>query len=98
MKELEEILLEFQAHGLTPAKIEFALDLDYGSIEKALLTDDPIMITLLKVVRTYPWLLEIAEHGYDGTESERILLHNAVNVFINEKHNKKLKGAANGTG
>jgi len=89
VKEIEGIIAEFQSHGISQTSIEHALDLGFGSIERALLTDDPEMISLLRIVRTYPWLLEVAENNYDETKAERILLHNAVDIFVNEKHNKK---------
>lgn len=88
MKEIESILIDFQAHGISQVNIEHALDLSFGSIERAKLTDDPEMITLLRIVRTYPWLLQVAENNYDEIESSRILLHNAVDILVSAEKRK----------
>lgn len=91
MTKIEEILIDFQAMGITASAMEIALGLEIGSIETASVTDNPEMIILLKIVKVYPWLLEVAEHEYDENMSQRIMLHNAVDIMMNERHNKKVK-------
>jgi hypothetical protein len=91
MTIIEEIVVEFQAHGISPAQIERALDLDQGMLSRGNLIEDKEVIALLKIVRTYPWLLEVAEARYDENESKRILLHHAVDQMINDKINKEKK-------
>jgi hypothetical protein len=82
MSLIEEILAEFQAYGITIAQIERVLDLHQGALDTGNLIDDPEIIALLKIVRTYPWLLEVAEADYDENESKRILLHHAIDQMI----------------
>ena len=88
MHVIEEILVEFQAQGITASAIERVFDLEQGALKSACQTDNPEIITLLRMVRVYPWLIEVAEHGFDGERSQRILLHNAVDIMMNERHNK----------
>lgn len=96
MTKIEEILIDFQAMGITTSAIKLAFDLDQGSIEIANISDNPEMITLLKIIRTFPWLLEVAEYNYDENISKRTLLHNAVDVIMNKQYNDKLKEKYNG--
>jgi len=91
METIDGILLEFQSMGVTEAAIERSLDLKQGDIRRACLIDDPEMVALLKIVRTYPWLLEVAELGYKENSSKRIMLHNAIDIMMNKEHNDKLK-------
>jgi hypothetical protein len=89
MTKIEEILIEFQSEGITPAAIERALDLNQDSLTISNLIDDPETIALLKIIRTYPWLLEVVEKRYDQNEAKRILLHHTIDQMINEKVNKE---------
>lgn len=91
MEEIDGILIEFQSMGVTEAVIERSLDLKRGDIRRACLIDDPEMLALLKIVRTYPWLLEVAMLGYKENSSKRIMLHNAIDAMMNKEHNDKLK-------
>ena len=95
MTEIEEILIDFQAMGISSSAIERAFDLKIGDINRANLIDDPEVLALLRIAQTYPWLLEVAQNRYDEDKSKRIMLHNAVdsimNIEHNIEHNKKLK-------
>lgn len=91
MHIIEEILIEFQAEDITASAIERSLELKQGALQIAIMTDDPEVVALLKMVRTYPWLLEVAEHNFREDNALRILLHNAVNVMVNEKYNNTNK-------
>lgn len=92
MHEIEEILLDLQTMGFSSSAIERALDLNQGDLQYAILTDNPETITLLRIIKTFPWILEVAEHNYMENSSQRILLHNAVDIIMNEQYNEKLKG------
>lgn len=91
METIDGILIEFQSMGITEAAIERSLDLKQGDIRRACLIDDPEMVALLKLVRAYPWLLEVAEFGYKENSSKRIMLHNAIDMMMNKQYNDKLK-------
>jgi hypothetical protein len=41
-------------------------------------------VSLLKYIRVFPWLLEVAENDYDYAISQKIHLSTAMNSFINE--------------
>jgi hypothetical protein len=87
--EIEEILVEFQAEGITQTQIERTLDLGQGSLDVGNLINEPETTALLRIVRAFPWLLEVAEKRFDENESKRILLHQAVDVMVNKKINKE---------
>lgn len=88
MNKIEEILIEFQSNGISEPAIERIFELDQGSLRIAKLTEDPEIIALLKMIRTFPWLIDVADKRFDESHSKRILLHNAVDLMMNEKHNK----------
>ena len=48
----------------------------------------PELLVLMKIIKTYPWLLEVADKNYDEFESKRILGHSAVDIAINMQANK----------
>jgi hypothetical protein len=91
MHKIEEMLIEFGSMGISEAAIERALDLGQGSLRVASLTEDPEATVLLRLIRVYPWLIDVAESNFDENTSQRIMLHNAVDVMMNEKHNKLKK-------
>ncbi|MHC6203551.1 hypothetical protein ACYULU_10200 [Breznakiellaceae bacterium SP9] len=41
-------------------------------------------IALLKFLRLFPWLLDVAEHSYDYDASQKIFLHSAFNTMLNK--------------
>ncbi len=88
MTFIEETLIELHANfGWTQASIERALGLEM----KALSTKDPKpeLVALMKIIKVYPWLIEVADSNYDEFESKRILGHNAVDIAVNMQANKK---------
>jgi len=40
-------------------------------------------IALLKYLRTFPWLIEVAEHKFNFNTAQKIFLGTALNVFVN---------------
>jgi DNA-binding transcriptional regulator YiaG len=39
-------------------------------------------VALLKFLRVFPWLLDVAEHPYDYDTSQKIFLHSAFNMMF----------------
>jgi hypothetical protein len=84
MTFIETTLAEFQANGISQAQIERSLDLPINTLDVSNLINDPEIIALLNIIKTYPWLIDVAQKNYDHLESKRILLHNAVDTLINK--------------
>lgn len=88
MTFIEEFLIELNANfGYTQASIERALDLEIGSLSTE--NPSPELLVLMKIVKTYPWLIEVADQNYDEFEAKRILGHNAVDLHVNKLANEK---------
>lgn len=89
MTIIEETLIELYAnYGYTRGCVERILNLKANSLS----TENPApeLIALMKVIRTYPWLLKVADNNYDEFEAKRILGHVAVDLFVNQLANKKI--------
>ena len=43
---------------------------------------DEALLPLLKLVNTFPWLLEVADCGYDPEESEKIMIKAAIDAGL----------------
>jgi hypothetical protein len=41
-------------------------------------------VALLKFLRVYPWLLDVAEHSYDYDTSQEIFLKSAFNIMLHK--------------
>ena len=70
--------------GYSMAAIERALELPQRTISrwKANKELSSIGIALLRIIRTYPWILEVAEKKFDFNDAWIIYIQNAVNDFI----------------
>ena len=90
MTIIDEILIDLQGMGYTAPGLERVLGLNQGSIEIAKMTNDPEVIALLKIIKTYPWLLDVAEHNFDESMSKRIMFHSAIDAMMNDEHNRNL--------
>ncbi len=55
--------------------LERVLRLPFGTIEDSL-GNDPGLDALMRLVQTYPWLLEVAEANFDEKEAKKILIRN----------------------
>jgi hypothetical protein len=88
MTFIEEILLELYSNfGWTQGNLERALDLPMYSLKE----ETPENTALMKMIRIYPWLVEVAEKRYDEIESKRIMCHAAVDIVCNKIANKVSK-------
>ena len=45
----------------------------------------PELTALLKVVETFPWMIEVADYGYDVKLSQLYLQAIAINIEINKR-------------
>lgn len=82
MTFIEEVLIELLANfDYTQSAVERVLGLEMGTLS----TDDPSpeLLALMKVIRAYPWLLQVADKKFDDLEAKRILGHSAVDAAIN---------------
>lgn len=82
MTFIEEVLIELLANfDYTQSAVERVLGLEMGTLS----TDDPSpeLLALMKVIRAYPWMLQVADKNFDDLEAKRILGHSAVDAAIN---------------
>ena len=94
MTKIEEILIDLQAMGHSISGIERVLELEQGSLNIANFIDDPEvnnpeLLTLLKIVHTYPWILKVADQNFDLKFARSEMMHNAVDVVLNEMSKKE---------
>lgn len=70
--------------GYNEAQIERALDLDRGTIKKALkmVAPPPGLVHILKIVYTYPWILKVIDRGYDQKFARKEMLKHAVDILV----------------
>ena len=68
--------------GVTMAHFERALSLPQRTVArwKAGASSAPA-VALMRVVRTYPWMLEVADSNFDQDHARRVLLEQAAAVF-----------------
>lgn len=87
MTVIEETLIELHAnYGYTQGCIERILNLKAKSL--SIENPAPELIALMKVIRTYPWLLKVADNNYNEFEAKRILGHVAVDLIVNKQANE----------
>lgn len=82
MTFIEEVLIELLANfDYTQSAVERVLGLKMGTLS----TDDPSpeLLALMKVIRAYPWMLQVADKNFDDLEAKRISGHSAVDAAIN---------------
>ena len=87
MTIIEETLIELYAnYGYTQACVERILNLKINSLR----TEDPApeLIALMKIIKTYPWLLKVADSNYNEFEAKRILGRTAVDLIVNKQANE----------
>jgi hypothetical protein len=72
------------SQGYSLADVERALDLPTRTISRWKSGQEPSAagLTLLRFIRLFPWLIQVAENNYDETFSRSILLHEAVSEFF----------------
>ena len=71
--------------GLKNAYIERAFGLPQGEIDRQVNSGDiePALLVLMKLVATYPWLLEVADAGYKPEHANLTLAIEALKLQRN---------------
>lgn len=80
------ILEDFNENNISNASIERALDIPQRTLAKwknNQTEPSATAVALFRLIRTFPWLIEVAENKYDYTISQRIHLKSATLQLIN---------------
>jgi hypothetical protein len=83
---INEALDFFNEKNISFAGIERAVGLPQRTLTKwknGISTPTAAGIALLKYLRTFPWLIEVAEHKFDYDISQKIFLGIAFKTFVN---------------
>ena len=83
MNFVEETLLELQAdYGWTRTQIERSLDLKPQDLNDS---EKPETIALMKMIKAFPWLVEIADRDFDEDYAKKMLHQAASNIIRKEQ-------------
>jgi len=82
-KQLKELL----TFPTSDAHVERVLGLPFRTISRIRSTGrtSAVTIALLKVIKIYPWLLDVADAGFDEMASKKIMCHSAIDAMFPEK-------------
>jgi len=83
---INEVLDFFSEKNISFAGIERAVGLPQRTLTKwknGISTPTAAGVALLKYLRTFPWLIEVAEHKFNYDIAQKILLGVAFNTFVN---------------
>ena len=83
---VNEVLEFFNDKNISYAGIERAVGLPQRTLTKwknGISTPTAAGVALLKYLRTFPWLIEVAENKFDYNIAQKIFLGTALNKFIN---------------
>lgn len=83
----DSILESFAATRVSFAAIERALDLPQRTLTKwknHATSPTATGIALLKYLKLFPWLLEVAENNFEYSVSQKIFMSNALKKFIDK--------------
>jgi hypothetical protein len=85
---VKDFLKEFsEKYGSTQTSIERVLDLKQGSLKDE---EGPEVVALIKMIRTYPWLLEVAARNYNDKDAKNIIINVVVHELV-EANKETLK-------
>lgn len=82
MNLVQETLIQLQSMGHSQAEVERILSLPQRSLDSN--QDDPEVIALMKILNLYPWMLKVAEEGFDENIAKKELYHAVGEHFITE--------------
>lgn len=88
-RSVQNILEKFSVHNISMASIERALDLPQRTLIKwksGKSKPSAAGVALLRMVCTFPWLLEVADNNYEYDFSQKICVTNAVSTLLNNIH------------
>lgn len=77
----------------TDAYIERVLRLQQGSIAEGL-GNDLALNQLVKIIRLFPWVLEVADQNFDEIYAKKIIVREVANHTMKELGKLQLKMAA----
>ena len=83
---INEVLDFFNKKNISFAGIERAVGLPQRTLTKwknGISSPTAAGFALLKYLRTFPWLIEVAEHKFDFDIAQKIFLGAAFNTFVN---------------
>ena len=83
---IDDVLSFFEERKINFAGVERAIGLPQRTLTKwKNRNSSPTAagIALLKYLRTFPWLIEVAEHKFDFNIAHRIFVGTALNMFVN---------------
>src|SRR3989339_135874 len=77
------MLNELESLGNSLAGMERALDLPQRTISRWKASNEVSSggLALLRIIRTYPWIIDVADHRYEPMFAAQMLVHQAANVF-----------------
>ena len=84
-KSTKNILDDFIDNKISMSAIERALSLPQRTLTKwknGVTNPSAAGLALLKYLRTFPWLLEVAEHNFDYNTAQKIHISSAVQKFL----------------
>jgi hypothetical protein len=84
---LKQILIELDSSGYSQSSIERVLELPTGTLDK----ENPETLALMRIVKTFPWLLKVADEHFNELESKRIMCHSAIDVMTMDVMLQKLE-------
>ncbi|MCI5218584.1 MAG: hypothetical protein D3914_05195 [Candidatus Electrothrix sp. LOE2] len=82
---IKNILNDFSRNNISMAAIERALRLPQRTLtkwKKGAIRPSASGMALMKLLRLFPWLLEVADHDFDYDEAQKTHLRNALNKFV----------------
>lgn len=84
-KGIENIINDFADYNISMSAIERALEMPQRTLTKwknGISASSSSGIALMRFIRLFPWLLEVAEKKYDYNESQRIHINAAVKQLL----------------
>jgi hypothetical protein len=81
---VEQMIESLGNEDFTLAYIERALELPQRTISRWKASGElsKIGIALLRIVRTYPWILKVSEHKFDAQIAKKVLVENGMKVLM----------------
>ena len=83
---IDDALNFFNERNISFAGIERAVGLPQRTLTKwknGISSPTAAGIALLKYLKTFPWLIDVAEHKFDFNISQKIFIETAITMFIN---------------
>ena len=85
-QSIKNILNDFSENKISMSAIERALSLPQRTLTKwknGVSTPSSTGLALMKFLRTFPWLLEVAENNFDYNIAQKIHINSAIQKFLN---------------